>query len=194
MKHIGDLMNTAATCAIFLGIAAAIIAPIYPSAEVLPAVEPITSYYGYKLVRLPTGGNIDKVTSILKSLNLRTWEISHTFADIMVPPEMLEAFSAETTDLTGSKILYEDLGVAIEKERQQLYASKYQAYFFVISPLHIVFVTVSTHCRRGTKVMIRKVCLETNSDIFPPEVGSWGRSCLEDCRQLRNRQHTSFDW
>lgn len=127
MKHVDNLVYIAATCAVFLGLGDAAAAPLYPSPKVRQAVdtEQVTSYDGYKVVRLSTGADLEKVTGILSSLELETWKLTRTFADVMVPPEKLEAFNAETAELTGSKkTMYEDLGVAVETERKQLFASE----------------------------------------------------------------------
>lgn len=126
MKHFGNFLS------VFLGISAAAATPVqdHPNAQVRPALdastEPVVSYSGYKVVRLSTGENIDKVNGIVADLRLEAWKITRTFADVMVPPEKLDAFNAETetAGLTVSKTLYEDLGVAVQAEREELLASK----------------------------------------------------------------------
>lgn len=125
MKHI--VKTVAVGCAAFLGMAAAAATPVSSSAQVRPATEPVISYQGYKVVRLPTGDDFDKVQNMVESLGLETWKATHTFADVMVPPEKLEAFDAEMAaqQLTGAETMYEDLGPVIETERQELFASEW---------------------------------------------------------------------
>lgn len=123
MEHIVKI--AAVTCVAFLGMGAA--TPVSPSAEIRSAAEPVLSYQGYKVVRLPTGDDLDKVNTLVASLGLETWKLSHTFADVMVPPEKLEAFDAELAaqQLTVETTMFDDLGPVIETEREELFASEW---------------------------------------------------------------------
>lgn len=126
MKHHSTATILTATITVLLGAAtvavAAPLAVVAVVAEVEP--EPVTSYDGYKVVRLPTGVDLNKVASLVGALGLETWTMTGSFADVMVPPAQWETFHAETAGLAGSRTLYEDLGVAVASERQVLFASE----------------------------------------------------------------------
>lgn len=122
MKHHNTANILAATFAVLLGAATAAVAAPRAVNVAEAGPEPVTTYDGYKVVRLPTGADMDKVASLVGELGLETWSMTGSFADIMVPPAKWEAFHAETAGLAGSKTLYEDLGVAVASERQRLFA------------------------------------------------------------------------
>lgn len=84
------------------------------------------SYDGYKVFRVSVGdNNIGRINDVVDRLNLQTWKPAKkagSFADIVVPPSQLDAFSKEALDLKPV-VMHEDLGVSIEAESTfQIYA------------------------------------------------------------------------
>lgn len=76
------------------------------------------SYDGYKVVRLPVGNQVAKVNNIVSKLGLATWKGAPrkgAFADIVVPPSQIAAFSEEVAGI-DTIIMHEDLGASIAEE------------------------------------------------------------------------------
>lgn len=79
------------------------------------------SYDGYGVFRLPVGSYISKVAEIVDKLELDTWKSFKkpgAYADVVVPPEKLEAFHQEVAGLEGVEVMHEDLGASIVAEQE----------------------------------------------------------------------------
>ncbi|EEP81002.1 conserved hypothetical protein [Uncinocarpus reesii 1704] len=95
-------------------------------ASVLAATVPNTvSYDGYKVVRIPTEeDNHAQVVKVIENLKLDTWKFpkrAGSDADIVIPPEQLEAFNKAIAGLKV-EIMHEDLGASIEDESSTITA------------------------------------------------------------------------
>jgi hypothetical protein len=88
------------------------------SAASIQAPAPRKSYSGYKVFRVDVGSNADRLNAVVDKLGLSTWKgrpRPNTQADIVVPPNVLEAFEAEVAGL-NKVTMHEDLGLSIEDE------------------------------------------------------------------------------
>lgn len=83
------------------------------------AIEPRTvSYDGYKVFRVAVGDEVERVNGIVRNLSLTTWKGAprrNAMADIVVAPDQLEQFRAQTVGLQAVT-MHEDLGAAIAEE------------------------------------------------------------------------------
>jgi len=83
------------------------------------AVRPFkVTYDGYKVVRLAVGDEVSKVNGIISRLSLTTWKgapRAGAFADIVVPPAQVDAFTEEIAGM-DAVTMHEDLGVSIVEE------------------------------------------------------------------------------
>lgn len=92
------------------------------SAAVLP-LQPV-SYEGHKVFRVAVGNNVDRVNQIVEKLNLQTWKAAKkagVFADIVVQPAQLDAFTKATKGLETT-VMHENLGAAIANETSSIQA------------------------------------------------------------------------
>ncbi|KAK3322993.1 carboxypeptidase A2 [Apodospora peruviana] len=84
------------------------------------------SYDGYKVFRVPVGSDASKVSGIVNKLGLTTWKgapRAGAFADIVVPPTELAAFSKEIAGM-DAVTMHDDLGASIAEESTfQTYAA-----------------------------------------------------------------------
>jgi hypothetical protein len=76
------------------------------------------SYDGYKVVRVAVGDQLAKINDVVSSLGLATWKgapRAGAFADIVVPPTKLGAFTEKVAGL-DVLTMHEDLGASIAEE------------------------------------------------------------------------------
>ncbi|KAK3934265.1 zinc carboxypeptidase [Diplogelasinospora grovesii] len=76
------------------------------------------SYDGHKVFRVSVGQEVAKVNGIVSKLGLTTWKgapRAGAFADIVVPPAQVSAFTAEITGM-DTITMHEDLGASIAEE------------------------------------------------------------------------------
>lgn len=79
------------------------------------------TYDGFGVFRLPVGSDMSRVAGVVEKLGLDTWKSFNkpgAYADVVVPPEKLEAFHEEIADLEGVEVMHEDLGASIVAEQQ----------------------------------------------------------------------------
>lgn len=82
--------------------------------------QPKVSYDGYKVVRVPVGMDASKVTDMVSKLGLSTWKgapKAGSFADIVVAPSKLDAFTKATEGMQVH-VMHENLGESITKESE----------------------------------------------------------------------------
>ncbi|ROV88540.1 hypothetical protein VMCG_10366 [Cytospora schulzeri] len=78
------------------------------------------SYDGYEVVRMSVGSGVPRVVEIIEKLALDSWQEPHKardFAEIVVPPEKINAFHLEIAGM-DAVVMHEDLGASISAERQ----------------------------------------------------------------------------
>jgi hypothetical protein len=76
------------------------------------------SYDGHKVFRVSVGQEVAKVNGIVSKLGLTTWKgapRAGAFADVVVPPAQIDAFTAEIAGM-DTTTMHEDLGASIAKE------------------------------------------------------------------------------
>ncbi|PHH62611.1 hypothetical protein CDD81_6845 [Ophiocordyceps australis] len=82
--------------------------------------EDAVSYNGFKVFRVPVQGDPQRINDVASQLNLTFWQPASrkgAFADIEVPPAMVDAFNKEMeTDGTQVTVMHEDLGQSISDE------------------------------------------------------------------------------
>lgn len=80
------------------------------------------SYDGVRVVRLPTGDDSERISDIIKRLELDTWKQTDSFADIVVPLNKLDAFNYQVTGLDATT-MHKDLGASIAVEKRSVVGS-----------------------------------------------------------------------
>lgn len=81
--------------------------------------SPKKSYAGYKVVRLSVGPDVAAVQGMVDRLGLATWmgaPRANAKTDIVVPPERVSAFEAETAGM-DSLLMHDDLGASMSTLR-----------------------------------------------------------------------------
>lgn len=106
------------------------------SAAVSRPKSAVKSYDGYKVFRVPVGTDASKVSGIVAKLGLTTWKgapRAGTFADIVVPPTEVDAFTKEVSGM-DVVTMHNDLGASIADETTfGTYAGNYPTFKFNIS-------------------------------------------------------------
>jgi hypothetical protein len=100
-----------------LHLCSALFATISVAVDVQPRPAKVC-YDGYKVFRVSVGEDVARVHDVISHLGLTTWKgspSSGVFADIVVPPAQLAAFTKEVAGLDVS-IMHEDLGASIAEE------------------------------------------------------------------------------
>jgi hypothetical protein len=151
------------------------------------------SYDGYKVVRVAVGDNVAKLNGIIAKLGLDTWKgrpKAGSFADIVVPPNQIPAFDAETSEMDVT-IMHPDLGASIAAESDfAIYAGRYIIFeylFFILMlsennsrECKLLVVQVISRLRRPPSVP------EGSPSIIPLKLRSSCRGKVSQ-RQLNHR-------
>lgn len=96
-------------------------APLCAMANVAAPQPRQVSYDGYSVHRVPVGDDTAQVSNIVDKLELETWKSFKkpgSYADVVVPPEKLEAFQAEVAGIEGVKVMHSNLAESIAAEQE----------------------------------------------------------------------------
>jgi hypothetical protein len=92
------------------------------------AVPGAVSYDGFKVVRVHAGDHLDQLNEVVSKLGLDTWQPASkatAFADIVVPPNQLDAFEKQTSAMNKAT-MHVDLGKSIAEEADyHIYAGEH---------------------------------------------------------------------
>lgn len=83
-----------------------------------PATAERVSYDGYKVFRVPSGGNASPIDDVVAKLKLDTWhgvQARTSFADVVVPPSKLSQWE-EMASGFAPITMHDNLGASIEEE------------------------------------------------------------------------------
>lgn len=109
---------------------------IFAGASAAATTEPVVSYDGYKVFRVPVAtkqfaATLDKLST---TLGLSMWKPAYEagdHADIAVPPTMLGVFQSKVAGL-NLEVMHEDLGKSIAQENTfQAYDGQYHIIYLV---------------------------------------------------------------
>lgn len=79
------------------------------------------SYDGVGVFRVPVGDDVSKVAQLVEKLELDTWKSylrPGAYADVVVPPEKLQAFQEEVAGVDGVVTMHENLAASIAAEQE----------------------------------------------------------------------------
>lgn len=102
-------------------------------------------YEGFQAVRVSTENHAERVSGVVKKLELDTWRQTTSFVDIVVPPSQLETFNNELADL-DVEVLDQNLGRSIAAEHRDTFRDR--------ELLGEVGIPLMCKCRRKTKAFV----------------------------------------
>ena len=98
--------------------AVSVLSALAASAAAVSVPAQSVSYDGYKVFRVDTGNQVDRINDIVAKLALKTWKgapRAGAAADIVVPPSALLEFKSAISGLNAIT-MHEDLGASIAEE------------------------------------------------------------------------------